>query len=323
MSSIPTHRTSNIEEQKRGEPKTGEPKREASFGEVGAGWTHALLVAPLSPRTRRALSESFQELGLEDLELLPPQSLSLTVLDLGLCHRDALNTLRRSVERAIGSHPAFKLSSSQLHLTPISAPQMQGRTLVTLELRDRYHQLSALQEDLWSQLARFGFEPPYQEEPADRSEGERRARRGSPERERSHERERSREREQKKTLSPHTLLGSAKGSKYKHFDLSLRSSLWVNELILLTRPHEYHPLRGYERAWEVKLPTERTSLPSSGSSAEEDEPRQQALTSRLEQRLQERAEAYQERAQRPQPKASSAKSNTSKRRRRRGQSPPS
>jgi len=235
---------------------------------IARGWTHLIIGCSLSPRAKKSLLTALHSLGLEGLSALSAEQLFIPLLDLGLCHRSNAFSLEVMLEQIAPRHCAFKLSTGELSQAALSAPVAQADRLVTLKLRDRFDQLHSLRQELSGEAQRRGFVLSSQSHPSGVAH--------------------------RRTPSPELLMGVSSDERAR-LSLDHRSPIWVNDLILLSRPHDYLPQRGYHIERAVRLPTEPpiSQLEPDGATSEaRDQARIETLQQRLDERLEARAQAY-------------------------------
>ena len=219
---------------------------------VSSGWTHYFIGAPLSPRARKMIFNTSQDLSKETqvpYSPLGPAALYLLIEDLGVCPQFNREALQLSIRRSVARHSSFKLIPKGWKVE-----LFEGRTYVWLELKDRFQQFDILRRDLQKQLDRFGFE--YEKKPA----------------------------------SPRVLCGVYEG-EVEIAPPPLSAPAWLNEINLYQRPHTYSLQRGYDCVWTTPLPLEpiiEIDSPSQDDSHPIEDARREALLEQLELRLEER-----------------------------------
>ena len=202
-------------------------------------WTHFVIAVTLSPRARKnALDDASEALSaLTRLtrassgarvatERLPPALVTLPLLDLGACPRALEPLLTRALRRAASQQETFKVTPEGWSLSPEdpSSPRC-----LSLTVRDRALRLEALSATLAQALRARGCECApvafaavplafISADPPDALD-----------------------------LTAHL----------PHLPPPQRTPIWVNEFVLLRRPHAYQPRVGYELASAAPLPIER------------------------------------------------------------------
>lgn len=229
-------------------------------------WTHFVIGCSLSPRAKKQIKSATDELNIEGLQALGAEHLFIPLLDLGVCHRSNASALKVILQSCAAHHATFKLFGDRFKRAELSAPIGQASQLVSLSLKDRHDQLLLIREELARQVSAKGFTFTNEEGVSTT---------------------------RAKTSSIELLIGVSgpEGSMVKQ---EFRGSVWVNDLILLSRPHDYLPHRGYEVEREVKLLTEppSTSLQHEEHVTTDQARRHDELYDKLNQRLAERAQAY-------------------------------
>lgn len=246
------------------------PKGELAPVTLAPDWTHLVIGCSLSPRSKKQLASSVQGLSIKGLRPLSLDQLFVPLLDLGLCHRDVTPLLSAILKVTAVDHGAFKLFAERVAFLPLKEPIGAGAQLVTMKLKDRHDQLLLIREELARRVTAKGFELPLAREGHSGRMGR----------------------------FVDVLMGVSESDQASS-RADVRASVWVNDLILLSRPHKYQPGRGYQIEREEKLLTEPPSTQltkeeSATARLERHELRLNELCQKLDQRLEERAQAYKE-----------------------------
>ena len=235
-------------------------------------WTHLLIGCSLSPRSKKQLVSAVQALNIKGVRPLSVDQLFVPLLDLGLCHRDVTPLLSKLLKVTGAGHGAFKLFVERVAFLPLKESIGSSAQLVTIRLKDRHDQLLLMREELTRRVADKGFELQL-------DLGSQGARAG-----------------RSRGAFADVIMGISESDQTSSRE-DVRASIWVNDLVLLSRPHKYQPGRGYEIEREVKLLTEPpstqlTEAESPSAQLERHELRLNELRHKLDQRLEERAQAY-------------------------------
>jgi hypothetical protein len=294
-------------------------------------WTHFVIAVSLSPRARKnAIDDTSEALNALarltrassgarlSIERLPPVLVTLPLLDLGPCPRALEPLLTRALRGAARRQETFKVTPDGWTLSAEAAGRPR---CLSLSLRDRALRLESLSASLAEALSARGCECAPTSVP--------RVPLALISALSSHE---QRLRAQEGALlegQGHTQGGAPHEDELtahlSHLPPPQRTPIWVNELVLLRRPHAYHPRAGYEVACAVPLPigreggrmteqkeaqkthaahemspdecltgaAEMTHSASQERAHTSDSPREQTLLDALERRLAERSQPLQ------------------------------
>lgn len=234
-------------------------------------WTHFVIAAPLSPRARKsalddadealsALTRLSRSAGGPRLsaERLPPPLVALPLLDLGPCPRASEALLQLALRRAAAAQPSFKVTPEGWALSAPAPEKAEDRAgeragellplVLSLTLRDRVERLEELSSALARDLSRYGFDVSPLAEPrlplAALALGALTLG--------------AEEEEDAGALTQRRALRAL----LPHLPAPQRTPIWINELVLLRRPHVYSPRAGYEVACAQTLPIERDGDPA-------------------------------------------------------------
>lgn len=237
---------------------------------ISPGWSHILIGSSLSPRAKKQILSATQELELQSPKIMSSEQLFVPMIDLGICHRASIQALKLILQRTSAHHAAFKLFGDSFTFTALSESYAGSSYLISLSLKDRHDQFLFMKNELLAGVKRYGFECQQDLiEPTLKSQA----------------------RLKKSTVE--LIIGSFEKSKdqLKH---GFNGSIWVNDLILLSRPHDYKPSQGYQVEHEVKLLVEPPSPQDDLDrlTLKGDENRLDLLYQKLDVRLEERAQAY-------------------------------
>ena len=180
------------------------------------GWTHMFFASSLSPRGKKNLQVSLNNIELDpSFELLPPSLLHALFIDCGICKTEELLAAKIALRHCLQSQSHFKASFDQW-----SVDQSDGMYVLSVTLKDRYQLTSILQRELVAILTeRYGFTF------------------------------------QQPLLSPRVILGRSK-KKIPTPKIPLNGSIWIKSVQIFSRPKSYAPRRGYDVVAEEMINSE-------------------------------------------------------------------
>ena len=221
---------------------------------LSPGWSHYIIVAPLSPKARVNLNRKLRLFSDRDPHFKPLAShlLSLPLLDLGVLSEAIEPRITSVLEGLVQTCASLQIHTRGWSVDLLTtSPQNRGPThasarntshsssnkgFLWLNWEDRLGMLSILRREFERELKRLCVDLCYVTPQSAES---------SPQKKRAH-------------FS--VLCGSFSHYKPETYQQVFKGSAWHNDICLQKRPQLFHPSNGYQNVWRRALPFETPVL---------------------------------------------------------------